>query len=135
LFVLEYGEAATSAQAAACGPAVKLEAEEDWDGSDGDDERAASMALRNGCRHCRRGYWISRQLVVALRDTTELCLRTAQPRLSGLELLRVIIERLFVDNILTQHKGLQRVLQEIQANIMIGDDFFAASCRCSSGHA
>jgi hypothetical protein len=89
-----------------------------------------------------RGWLTSWTIVAAssptqhpLRDMPELCLRTAQPRLSGLELLRVIIERLFVDNILTQHKGLQRVLQEIQADIVIGDDFFAASCRCSSGHA
>ncbi|WP_407158272.1 glycosyltransferase [Bradyrhizobium sp. STM 3557] len=42
----------------------------------------------------------------------------------GLELLRVIIERLFVDNIPAQHHGLQRMLQEISADILIGDDCF-----------
>jgi MGT family glycosyltransferase len=48
-------------------------------------------------------------------------LKTLPP---GLELLRVTIERLFVDNIPAQHEGLQQVLREIPADIVIGDDFF-----------
>jgi MGT family glycosyltransferase len=42
----------------------------------------------------------------------------------GLELLRVTKERLFVDHIPAQHEGLQEVLREIPADIVIGDDFF-----------
>ena len=42
----------------------------------------------------------------------------------GLGLLRGIIERLFADHIPAQHEGLQHVLREIPADIVIGDDFF-----------
>jgi UDP:flavonoid glycosyltransferase YjiC (YdhE family) len=42
----------------------------------------------------------------------------------GLELLRAIIERLFVDHVPAQHEGLQEVLREIPADIVIGDDCF-----------
>jgi MGT family glycosyltransferase len=42
----------------------------------------------------------------------------------GLELVRLTLERLFVDHIPAQHKGLQQVLREIPADIVIGDDFF-----------
>jgi hypothetical protein len=48
-------------------------------------------------------------------------LKTLPP---GLELLRVIKERLFVDHIPAQHEGLQHVLREIPADIVIGDDYF-----------
>jgi hypothetical protein len=52
----------------------------------------------------------------------------AQPELKtlppGLELVRVIIERLFVGHIPAQHKGLQQVLRELPADIVIGGDFF-----------
>jgi MGT family glycosyltransferase len=40
----------------------------------------------------------------------------------GPEWLRVAIERLFVDTIPAQHKGLQQVLQDFPAEIIIGDD-------------
>ncbi|WP_354219079.1 glycosyltransferase [Bradyrhizobium sp. JR7.2] len=49
----------------------------------------------------------------------------------GLELLRIILERLFVDHIPTQHHGLQEVLQEVPADVVIGDDCFLGYCRCS----
>jgi UDP:flavonoid glycosyltransferase YjiC (YdhE family) len=42
----------------------------------------------------------------------------------GLEWLRVAIERLFVDTIPAQHKGLKQVLQDFAAEIIIGDDMF-----------
>jgi len=42
----------------------------------------------------------------------------------GLEWLRVAIERLFVDTVPVQHKGLQRVLRDFPAEIVIGDDMF-----------
>ncbi|NLS08393.1 glycosyltransferase family 1 protein, partial [Rhizobium sp. P32RR-XVIII] len=42
----------------------------------------------------------------------------------GLELLRLIIERLFVDHIPAQHQCLQQVLRDFPAEILIGDDFF-----------
>jgi MGT family glycosyltransferase len=48
-------------------------------------------------------------------------LKTLPP---GLELLRVIKERLFVDHIPAQHEGLQQVLREVPADIVIGDDYF-----------
>jgi len=48
-------------------------------------------------------------------------LKTLPP---GLEWLRVAIERLFVDNIPAQHEGLQQVLREFPADIVIADDFF-----------
>jgi UDP:flavonoid glycosyltransferase YjiC (YdhE family) len=40
----------------------------------------------------------------------------------GPEWLRVAIERLFVDTIPAQHKGLQQVLRDFPAEIIIGDD-------------
>jgi UDP:flavonoid glycosyltransferase YjiC (YdhE family) len=42
----------------------------------------------------------------------------------GLEWLRVAIERLFVDTVSVQHKGLQQVLRDFPAEIVIGDDMF-----------
>jgi hypothetical protein len=42
----------------------------------------------------------------------------------GLEWLRVAIERLFVDTIPAQHKGLQQVLRDFAADVIIGDDMF-----------
>jgi UDP:flavonoid glycosyltransferase YjiC (YdhE family) len=42
----------------------------------------------------------------------------------GLEWLRVAIERLFVDTVPVQHKGLQQVLRDFPAHIVIGDDMF-----------
>jgi MGT family glycosyltransferase len=42
----------------------------------------------------------------------------------SLELLRLTIERLFVDHIPAQYEGLQQVLREVPADIVIGDDFF-----------
>jgi MGT family glycosyltransferase len=40
----------------------------------------------------------------------------------GPEWLRVAIERLFVDTIPAQHKGLQQVLRDFPADVIIGDD-------------
>jgi MGT family glycosyltransferase len=48
-------------------------------------------------------------------------LKTLPP---GLEWLRVALERLFVDNIPAQHEGLQQVLRELPADIVIADDCF-----------
>jgi MGT family glycosyltransferase len=48
-------------------------------------------------------------------------LKTTPP---GLELLRLIIERLFVDHIPTQHEGLQQALRQVRPDIVIGDDYF-----------
>jgi UDP:flavonoid glycosyltransferase YjiC (YdhE family) len=42
----------------------------------------------------------------------------------GLEWLRVAIERLFVNTVPVQHKGLQQVLRDFPAEIVIGDDMF-----------
>lgn len=42
----------------------------------------------------------------------------------GLELLRVIKERLFVDHTPVQHEGLQRLLREAPADVVMGDDYF-----------
>ncbi len=42
----------------------------------------------------------------------------------GLEWLRVAIERLFVDTVPVQYKGLQQVLRDFPADIVIGDDMF-----------
>jgi UDP:flavonoid glycosyltransferase YjiC (YdhE family) len=42
----------------------------------------------------------------------------------GLEWLRVAIERLFVDTVPVQHKGLEQVLRDFPAEIVIGDDMF-----------
>jgi UDP:flavonoid glycosyltransferase YjiC (YdhE family) len=42
----------------------------------------------------------------------------------GQEWLRVAIERLFVDTVPVQHKGLQQVLRDFPAEIVIGDDMF-----------
>ena len=47
-------------------------------------------------------------------------LKTLPP---GLELLRVIIERLFVDNMPAQYAGLQEVLREVPAELVVGDDY------------
>src|SRR6202045_290945 len=40
----------------------------------------------------------------------------------GPEWLRVAIERLFVDTIPAQHKGLQQVLRDFPADVIVGDD-------------
>ena len=40
----------------------------------------------------------------------------------GLEWLRVAMERVFVDAIPAQHKGLQQVLRDFPADVIIGDD-------------
>jgi MGT family glycosyltransferase len=48
-------------------------------------------------------------------------LKTLPP---GLDLLRAIIERLFVDNMPAQYAGLREVLREIPAELVIGDDYF-----------
>jgi MGT family glycosyltransferase len=48
-------------------------------------------------------------------------LKTLPP---GLELLRAIKERLFVDHMPAQHEGLQQLLREVPADIVIGDDYF-----------
>jgi hypothetical protein len=42
----------------------------------------------------------------------------------GPEWLRVAIERVFVDTIPAQHKGLHQVLRDFPADIIIGDDMF-----------
>jgi MGT family glycosyltransferase len=42
----------------------------------------------------------------------------------GLELMRVVIERLFIDTIPVQHEGLQQVLRQVQPDVVIGDDCF-----------
>ena len=42
----------------------------------------------------------------------------------GLEWLRVAIERLFVATVPVQHKGLQQVLRDFPADVIIGDDMF-----------
>jgi UDP:flavonoid glycosyltransferase YjiC (YdhE family) len=42
----------------------------------------------------------------------------------GLELMRVVIERLFIDTIPVQHEGLQQVLWQVQPDVVIGDDCF-----------
>jgi MGT family glycosyltransferase len=48
-------------------------------------------------------------------------LKTLPP---GLELLRVIKERLFVDHMPMQHESLQQLLREVAADIVMGDDYF-----------
>jgi len=40
----------------------------------------------------------------------------------GSEWLRIAMERLFVDPLLAQHKGLQQVLRDFPADVIIGDD-------------
>ena len=42
----------------------------------------------------------------------------------GPEWLRIAIERIFVDTIPAQHKGLEQVLQDFSADVIIGDDMF-----------
>ncbi len=53
---------------------------------------------------------------------------TAVPELKGIppgpEWLRIAMERLFVDTVPAQHEGLQQVLREFPADIIIGDDMF-----------
>ena len=48
-------------------------------------------------------------------------LKTLPP---GLELLRAIKERLFVDHMPVQYESLQQLLREVPADIVIGDDYF-----------
>jgi MGT family glycosyltransferase len=42
----------------------------------------------------------------------------------GLEWMRIASERIFVDALPAQHKGLQQSLQQFQADIILGDDMF-----------
>src|ERR1700720_2849444 len=42
----------------------------------------------------------------------------------GPEWLRVAIERVFVDTIPAQHRGLQQVLRDFPADVIVGDDMF-----------
>jgi hypothetical protein len=42
----------------------------------------------------------------------------------GLELSRVVKERLFVDHMPVQHEGLQQLLREVAADIVMRDDYF-----------
>jgi MGT family glycosyltransferase len=42
----------------------------------------------------------------------------------GLEWLRVALKRIFVDPVPAQHQGLLQVLQEYQADVIVGDDMF-----------
>jgi hypothetical protein len=49
-----------------------------------------------------------------------------------LELLRVILERLFVNHIPAQHHGLEQVLKDVPADIIVGDDRSLGCCRRSS---
>jgi MGT family glycosyltransferase len=42
----------------------------------------------------------------------------------GLQWFRIAIERIFVDAIPAQHRGLLQALQECQANVIVGDDMF-----------
>jgi UDP:flavonoid glycosyltransferase YjiC (YdhE family) len=48
-------------------------------------------------------------------------LKTAKP---GLDYLRIVIERVFIDTIPDQHRGLLDLLQTTSADIVIGDDCF-----------
>ena len=48
-------------------------------------------------------------------------LKTISP---GPEWIRIAIERVFVDNIVPQHDGLQDALQDFPADVIIGDDMF-----------
>jgi MGT family glycosyltransferase len=56
-----------------------------------------------------------------LRDFASVApeLKSIQP---GPDWLRVALERIFVDTVPAQHKGLQQVLQDFPADIIIGDD-------------
>ena len=56
-----------------------------------------------------------------LRDFDSVApeLKSIQP---GPDWLRVAMERIFVDTVPAQHKGLQQVLQDFPADIIIGDD-------------
>jgi MGT family glycosyltransferase len=42
----------------------------------------------------------------------------------GLEWKRVAMERLFVDNIVPQHQGLQKLLESLGPDVILGDDMF-----------
>ncbi|WP_426436639.1 glycosyltransferase [Bradyrhizobium genosp. P] len=48
-------------------------------------------------------------------------LKTMPP---GFEWFRVALERLFIDSIAAQHRGLQMILQDFPADIILGDDMF-----------
>ncbi len=48
-------------------------------------------------------------------------IRTIPP---GPQLLRIAVERFFVDTIPGQHSGIQQVLREFPADLIIGDDMF-----------
>jgi MGT family glycosyltransferase len=48
-------------------------------------------------------------------------LKTMAP---GPDWLRVALERVFVDTLPAQHKGLQQVLRDVPADVVIGDDMF-----------
>ena len=42
----------------------------------------------------------------------------------GFEWMRVVMERIFVDNIPAQHEGLQRLLHRFGPDVIVGDDMF-----------
>lgn len=48
-------------------------------------------------------------------------LKTAPP---GFKWLRIALERFFIDNIAAQHRGVQSVLRNFPADIILGDDMF-----------
>jgi hypothetical protein len=58
-----------------------------------------------------------------LRDFVTVApeLKTIPP---GLEWFRVAMERVFVDAVPAQHKGMQQALQDFPADVIIGDDMF-----------
>jgi MGT family glycosyltransferase len=58
---------------------------------------------------------------IDLRDFASVApeLKSMQP---GPDWLRVAMERIFVDTVPAQHKGLQQVLKEFPADVIIGDD-------------
>jgi hypothetical protein len=60
-----------------------------------------------------------------LRDFASVApeLKTIPP---GPEWLRVAMERIFVDTVPAQHEGLQQVLRDFPADIVIGDDMPSA---------
>ncbi|MBR1159669.1 glycosyltransferase [Bradyrhizobium elkanii] len=48
-------------------------------------------------------------------------LKTEPP---GFKWLRIALERFFIDNIAAQHRGVQSVLQDFPADVILGDDMF-----------
>ncbi len=69
------------------------------------------------------------KILIASTPATDLDLRdllSVAPELKdippGPEWLRVVFERVFVDTVPAQHKGLQQVLRDFPADVIIGDD-------------